>query len=64
MDLPRDLGTRVVEAARLAALLHIQLSLDMPTVGGADPAGEPATDGQSSSSFAAPLAAAAESEAP
>jgi hypothetical protein len=61
MDLPRDLGKRIVEAAQLAALLHLQLSLDLPTVGGADHEGEAATDGARSSST---FPAAAESEAP
>jgi hypothetical protein len=66
MDLPRDLGKRIVEAAQLAALLHLQLSLDLPPldfspVGGADHEGEAATDGARSSST---FPAAAESEAP
>ena len=65
MDLPRDLGMRIVEAAQLAALLHLQLSLDLPPVGGADLEGEAARDGaRSSSTFAAAFPAAAESEAP
>lgn len=70
MDLPKDLGMRIVEAAQLAALLHLQLSLDLPPldfdpVGGADHEGEAATDGaRSSSTFAAAFPAAAESEAP
>jgi hypothetical protein len=68
MDLPRDLGKRIVEGAQRAALIHLQLSLDLPPfdfhlVGGADLEGEAARDGaRSSSTFAAP--AAAESEAP
>jgi hypothetical protein len=62
MDLPRDLGTRIVEAARLAALVHLELSLDMPTVGGADLQGEAARDGERFSSFDVIKPSAAESE--
>ena len=36
MDLPKDLGQRIVEAARLAAMLHLQQSQEIYPVGGAD----------------------------
>jgi hypothetical protein len=70
MDLPRDLGKRIVEAAQRAASIHLQLALDLPRldshpVGGADHEGEAAKDGaRSSSPFTAAFAAVAESEAP
>jgi hypothetical protein len=37
-DVPKDLGRRIVEAARLAVALHLQRALRLePPVGGADP---------------------------
>jgi hypothetical protein len=64
MDLPKDLGQRIVEAARLAAMLHLQQSQEIYPVGGADRVGEAARDGaRCSCSFAEDTASAAESEA-
>lgn len=64
MDLPKDLGQRIVEAARLAVTLHLEESQYLSPIGGADREGEAATDGnRSSSPFAAGFASAAESEA-
>jgi hypothetical protein len=64
MDLPKDLGTRIVEAARLAAMLYLQQLQDLSPVGGADRSGEAATDGaRSSFCFIEAPASDAESEA-
>jgi hypothetical protein len=63
MDLKKDLGQRIVEAARLAVMLHLQLLQDSSPIGGADPEGEAATDGvRSSSTFFSGFRPALESE--
>lgn len=61
MEIPKDLGQRITEAARLAVALHLQHSLrSLPIsggtvsiiggaiipIGGADPYGGAATDGR------------------
>jgi hypothetical protein len=45
-EVPKDLGRRIVEAARLAVALHLQRAFRLePQIGGADADGEALTDG-------------------
>ena len=45
MEVPKDLGRRIVEAARLAVALHLQRSFGLePQVGGADSEGHARAD--------------------
>ncbi|MGD0390730.1 MAG: hypothetical protein ABSC42_17435 [Tepidisphaeraceae bacterium] len=47
MDVPKDLGQRIVEATRLAVALHFQRSprTNFLSIGGADRVGGAVTDG-------------------
>jgi len=45
-DVPKDLGRRIVEAARLAVALHLQRAFRLePQIGGADAEGGSPVDG-------------------
>jgi hypothetical protein len=66
MDIPKDLGQRIVEAARLAVATHLQLSHSLSDgashqIGGADPVGNLSLPRAAKLPFAAIFA---ESEAP
>jgi len=72
MDIPKDLGQRIVEAARLAVMLHMQHELRTHTpggtgretgraflpIGGADDYGGAAMDGGDFTPLPAPFAGA------